>query len=235
MIDVHEYQVFSSGELEMSWDQHISTACSKRSQYANFHLWTVVGEWSLAFTDCAKYLNGRGIGARYDGSRPGSTRIGSCTPWTGSGNDFSDQYKAFLRKFWEAQVTGKHLLLITVKRGIHVYGQHGRRGAAGSTGRGRLRTRMNGVIKLVSTLDGFHRTPTSATTPTFAVRGIQNVRRAVAETYLYNMEIARTRDHTVIVLHLYMTFGGIFYEDKYDLYTCLSIPWFKNVFPDKPL
>ena len=113
MIDVHEYQVFSDDEVAMSWDQHISTACSKRSQYANFHLWTVVGEWSLAFTDCAKYLNGRGIGARYDGSRSGSRRIGSCTPWTGNGNAFSGDYKSFLRKFWEAQVTGKHLLLVT--------------------------------------------------------------------------------------------------------------------------
>ena len=169
MIDVHEYQVFSTGELAMSWDQHISTACSKRSQYASFHLWTVVGEWSVAFTDCAGARFG---GARYDGSLPGSTRIGSCTPWTGSGNDFSSEYKAFLRRFWEAQVTSKHLFLITVKRGIHVYAQRGRRGAAGSTGRGRLRTRMNGVIKLVSNLDGFRRTPTSASTPTFAVRSI---------------------------------------------------------------
>lgn len=113
MIDVHEYQIFSTGEVAMSWDQHISTACSKRSQYASFHLWTVVGEWSLAFTDCARYLNGRGNGARYDGTFPGSTRIGSCTPWTGNGTAFSSEYKAFLRRFWEAQVTGKHVLLVT--------------------------------------------------------------------------------------------------------------------------
>ena len=177
MIDVHEYQVFSPGEVAMTWDEHISTACSKRSQYASFHLWTVVGEWSLASTDCAKYLNGRGNGARYDGSYQDSPRIGSCTPWTGNGNDFSDEYKAFLRKFWEAQVTGKHLLLIIMKHSIHVYGQRGRRGAAGSTGRGRPRTRMNGVIKLVSNLDGFRRTPTSASTPTFAVRSIQKLAR----------------------------------------------------------
>ena len=183
MIDVHEYQVFSTAELARTWDEHISTACSKRSQYASFHLWTVVGEWSVAFTDCAGVQRGA---ARYDGSYPGSTRIGDCTPWTGSGNNFSSEYKAFLRKFWEAQVTGEHLLLITVKRGIHVYGQRGRRGAAGFTGRGRLRTQMNGVIKLVSILDGFRRTPTSASTPTSAVRSIQKVRQAAAGTYLYN-------------------------------------------------
>jgi len=171
MMDVHEYQVFSSGELAMSWDQHIATACSKRSQYANFHLWTVVGEWSLAFTDCAGLNN-----ARYDGSFPGSSRIGSCTPWTGSGSAFSGDYKDFLRRFWEAQVTGKLLLLITQRgaRFIHMW-QRGRRGAAGSTGRGRPRTRMNGVIKLVSILDGFRGIPTSASIRAFAVRAPNDV------------------------------------------------------------
>ena len=55
-------------------------------------------------TDCAKYLNGRGVGSRYDGSRSGSTRVGSCTGLTGSGSSFSSSYQAFLRQTWEAQV-----------------------------------------------------------------------------------------------------------------------------------
>ena len=186
MIDVHEYQIFSNEEVAMSWDQHISKACDKRPQYANFHLWTVVGEWSLAFTDCAKYLNGRGIGARYDGSRSGSPRIDDCEPWTGNGKDFSREYKTFLRKFWEAQVTGKHLFCsLPEMRVIHVYGQRGRPGLAGSSGRGRLRMRMNGAIKLVSIRDGFRRIPTSANFPAFAGRSIQKARQTVVATYVY--------------------------------------------------
>jgi glucan 1,3-beta-glucosidase len=55
-------------------------------------------------TDCAKYLNGRGIGSRYDGSYPGSTRVGSCIGKTGSGASFSSSFKAFLNRSWEAQV-----------------------------------------------------------------------------------------------------------------------------------
>lgn len=51
----------------------------------------------------AKYLNGRGIGARYDGTYPGSTRVGSCTGLTGQTSSFSASYKTFLRQFWEAQ------------------------------------------------------------------------------------------------------------------------------------
>jgi glucan 1,3-beta-glucosidase len=68
------------------------------------HLWTIVGEWTPAMMDCAKYLNGRGIGARYDGTFPGSPRVGSCTGLTGSGASFSPNYKTFLRQSWEAQV-----------------------------------------------------------------------------------------------------------------------------------
>lgn len=55
-------------------------------------------------TDCAKYLNGRGIGARYDGSFPGSSHVGSCSGLTGSAASFSQSYKTFLRQAWEAQV-----------------------------------------------------------------------------------------------------------------------------------
>lgn len=56
-------------------------------------------------TDCAKYLNGRGVGARYDGSRSGSPFVGSCAGLTGSGSSFSSSYKTFLRQMWEAQVS----------------------------------------------------------------------------------------------------------------------------------
>jgi len=55
-------------------------------------------------TDCAKYLNGRGIGSRYDGTYPGSTFVGNCSGLTGSASTFSSSYKTFLRQMWEAQV-----------------------------------------------------------------------------------------------------------------------------------
>ena len=157
----------------MSWDQHIATACSKRSQYSSFHLWTVVGEWSTAFTDCAG-LNAGGV-TRYDGSYPGSSRIGDCTPWTGNGNAFSSDYKTFLRKFWEAQVTGKHSLCILSKgERLIQFWQRGRREVVGSTGHGRQRTRTNGVTKPVSISGGFRGILTSASTRAFAVKSTQS-------------------------------------------------------------
>jgi len=54
--------------------------------------------------NCAKYLNGRGVGSRYDGTYPNSTSIGSCSGLTGKASSFSSNYKTFLRKMWEAQV-----------------------------------------------------------------------------------------------------------------------------------
>ncbi|OAX40064.1 glycoside hydrolase family 5 protein [Rhizopogon vinicolor AM-OR11-026] len=103
-MDTHIYQVFSDSDVAMSWQEHIDAACSTQSTLAGFDLWLMVGEWSPAATDCATYLNGRGIGSRYDGSYPGSTYVGSCTGITGSASTFSSSYKTFLRQYWEAQV-----------------------------------------------------------------------------------------------------------------------------------
>ncbi|KAJ7170174.1 glycoside hydrolase family 5 protein [Mycena filopes] len=103
-MDTHIYTIFSVPEVQMTQAQHISTVCAKQDELSSFDLWVIVGEWTPAATDCAKYLNGRGVGSRYDGSFPGSTRVGSCTGMTGSASSFSASYKTFLRKFWEAQV-----------------------------------------------------------------------------------------------------------------------------------
>lgn len=104
-MDTHIYQVFTQDLVEMSQQQHIETACETRSSLSGFDLWLIVGEWSPAITDCAKYLNGRGIGARYDGTFSGSSKVGSCTGLSGPASSFSSSYKNFLRKFWEAQVS----------------------------------------------------------------------------------------------------------------------------------
>ena len=87
----------------MSYDEHIQTACGMESDLTSAQLSVVVGEWTPAATDCAKYLNGRGIGSRYNGTYNGSKAVGSCTGLTGKASTFSNSYKTFLRKYWEAQ------------------------------------------------------------------------------------------------------------------------------------
>ncbi|KAF5323382.1 hypothetical protein D9611_005595 [Ephemerocybe angulata] len=104
-IDTHRYQIFSTSEVQLSNSQHIQRACGTRDEMANAPLWVVTGEFTPAATDCAKYLNGRGVGARYDGTYPGAPRVGSCSGLTGRASSFSSSYKTFLRQFWEAQIT----------------------------------------------------------------------------------------------------------------------------------
>ncbi|KAK7032151.1 hypothetical protein VNI00_013325 [Paramarasmius palmivorus] len=104
-MDKHIYQMFSDAEVSRSNQEHINVACNYAGEISSFDLWTIIGEWTPAPTDCAKYLNGRGRGARYDGSFSGSSRVGSCNGKTGSSSSFSNDYKTFLRQYWEAQTS----------------------------------------------------------------------------------------------------------------------------------
>lgn len=103
-MDTHIYQVFSDSEVAYSHAQHISAACGMSSTLSGFDLWLIVGEWTAAATDCATYLNGRGVGARYDGTYSGSTYVGDCYGLTGSVTEFSSEYIQFLSQYWSAQV-----------------------------------------------------------------------------------------------------------------------------------
>ncbi|KAI0264501.1 glycoside hydrolase [Gloeopeniophorella convolvens] len=109
MMDYHEYQIFSDPELARTEDEHIQFACQNLlptlAGFAPGNMWTITGEWSTATTDCAQWLNGRGVGARWDGSIGGGGQVfGSCEGLTGNWSTFSDDYIATLRKYWEVQV-----------------------------------------------------------------------------------------------------------------------------------
>ncbi|KAJ5219139.1 Exo-beta-1-3-glucanase (Exg1) [Penicillium cinerascens] len=107
MMDTHHYEVFDYGLLALDTASHVSTACG----FVNDHVlhsdkWTVVGEWTGAMTDCAKYLNGKGIGARYDGTFAGSEgAIGTCDGKSeGNVSDLSEEDRADIRRFIEGQL-----------------------------------------------------------------------------------------------------------------------------------
>ncbi|WVF72839.1 hypothetical protein IAT40_007657 [Kwoniella sp. CBS 6097] len=102
-MDTHNYQIFNDDFAAWNWDQHIQGICQKASTYSQSPLWLVVGEWTVASTDCAKYLNGRGVGARYDGSYPGSSYHGTCSDKSNDVSQYSSEYKEFMRKFFDVQ------------------------------------------------------------------------------------------------------------------------------------
>jgi len=108
LMDTHVYQVFNNYQLSQSWEAMIESACANGPTVASNDLWTVVGEWTTASTDCATYINGRGYGSRFGGTYDGTAAIGSCSGKSGTGGDqgtFTSDYKTFMRQFWEAQVT----------------------------------------------------------------------------------------------------------------------------------
>ncbi|KAJ9294209.1 CAZyme family GH5 [Paecilomyces variotii] len=106
MMDTHHYEVFDNGQLGQNIDGHVNMACT----FGQTHLyhtdkWTIVGEWTGGITDCAKYLNGRGVGARYDGTYPGSSWIGDCSgKYQGTVDGLSGADKYNIRRFIEAQL-----------------------------------------------------------------------------------------------------------------------------------
>ena len=104
-LDTHIYQVFNNDQVAQSPSQHVSQACSQASGLASTDKWTIVGEWTGAQTDCAQWLNGLGVGARYDGTYPGSTQVGSCDgKYQGTVDGLSDDDKKNLRSLIEAQL-----------------------------------------------------------------------------------------------------------------------------------
>jgi len=109
-MDTHIYLMFTPQTIALSGQQKIQNLCSNAARLVDFNshqLWTIVGEWTPAMTDCASKLNGLipGVGALYDGTiSPGAHVYGSCAGKTGLGSSFTQNYKDFLRKTWEAQV-----------------------------------------------------------------------------------------------------------------------------------
>ena len=105
LLDTHQYQIFSPSQVAMSPSDHVSAACALGSTLAGTDKWTVVGEWTGAQTDCAKWLNGLGKGARYDGTLAGSSYVGSCDgKYTGTVQDLSTADQNNLASFIDAQL-----------------------------------------------------------------------------------------------------------------------------------
>jgi glucan 1,3-beta-glucosidase len=79
IIDTHQYQVFSTLELQRTPSEHRQFVSSNADTYASkTNHYVIVGEWSAAMTDCAVALNGDGIGAKYSGDQSNVPKIGSC-------------------------------------------------------------------------------------------------------------------------------------------------------------
>jgi glucan 1,3-beta-glucosidase len=99
--------VFDVNALRQSPDSLVETTCNfGNNEVARGDKWTFTGEWSGAMTDCAKYLNGRGVGTRWEGTHPSQKEVlGSCAGKSvGSMAGLSQADRDNTRKFIEAQL-----------------------------------------------------------------------------------------------------------------------------------
>lgn len=89
-LDTHFYTVFGNDQVAWDPDTRFRAVCNKGGEMSQATTWLIVGEWSLASSDCAQYLNGRGRGSRYQGELNGAERVGSCSERTGDGANFTE-------------------------------------------------------------------------------------------------------------------------------------------------
>lgn len=106
ILDTHVYQIFSQDEVARKPCEHVQVTCASSARIASTDKWTIVGEWTAAQTDCAKWLNGLGKGARYDGTFPSSTGYyGSCEKkYEGTVDGMLPVDKTNLQYYVEAQL-----------------------------------------------------------------------------------------------------------------------------------
>ncbi|OCK75049.1 glycoside hydrolase family 5 protein [Lepidopterella palustris CBS 459.81] len=103
IIDHHEYQIFDNAQVAWQPWQHRQSVCNSIYSYTGADKWMFIGEWTAAMTDCAYALNGYGVGARYDGTYPGSPYVGSCS-WQSDISKWPQSYKDDTRGYIEAQM-----------------------------------------------------------------------------------------------------------------------------------
>ncbi|PWN18207.1 putative EXG1-exo-beta-1,3-glucanase, major isoform [Microstroma glucosiphilum] len=105
VLDHHQYSIFTPTQVAWNQTTRLNDICTYRSKLANAqsHLWTIVGEWTSANTDCAMWLNGRGRGSRYEGQYDNSPKIGNCSSKTGNGANFSSAFKTQLKQLFDTQ------------------------------------------------------------------------------------------------------------------------------------
>ncbi|KAF1831973.1 glycoside hydrolase [Decorospora gaudefroyi] len=105
IVDHHEYQIFDPAINALSIEEHVSLVCNNAvNYYSTSDKWTIIGEWSGAFTDCAPHLNGFNSGSRMEGTFPGSWYIDSCAGKSGPVASWSQDWKDQVRRYIEAQI-----------------------------------------------------------------------------------------------------------------------------------
>ncbi|CAO3676679.1 unnamed protein product [Rhizopus stolonifer] len=114
VLETHLYLIFNNDLVAMPRSLQVDFPCRYWQKDLNQSTLltgpTMVGEFSVATNDCGKYLNGMGLGARFDGTldQEGMPNHPVCPACTCKGVDdwtkFTTEYKQFLLEFMEKQM-----------------------------------------------------------------------------------------------------------------------------------
>ncbi|KAF9190558.1 hypothetical protein BGZ51_008496 [Haplosporangium sp. Z 767] len=110
MLDAHQYIMFDNNLFRMNRTTQLQFACQNWgsdmvTSTEDFGP-TIVGEFSVAVNDCAKYLNGVGMGYRWDGTfdgTPPKSPNSTCTN-ENTASTYDAEYKKFLSDYFNAQI-----------------------------------------------------------------------------------------------------------------------------------
>lgn len=111
-VDHHHYEVFTDSQAQENQYDRIMNIINYGKSISDEleHHPAIVGEWSGAITDCATWVNGVDVGARYDGSYYNTTLFTTTADLNGvcqSQNEISqwtEDYRISVRQFIEAQL-----------------------------------------------------------------------------------------------------------------------------------
>ncbi|KAK2460379.1 hypothetical protein APHAL10511_007544 [Amanita phalloides] len=101
-IDSHPYVCFGA-QSDGAIDTFAQAPCQLWAQQVNASMGgfglTIAGEFSNAVNDCGLYVNGVGLGTRFEGTYPGFPKVvGDCTPWL-NWEKWDAQLKAGIKQF----------------------------------------------------------------------------------------------------------------------------------------
>ena len=119
VMDIHQYAVYDEALLSLNHTAKVDYACNGWSEQADD--WadqaagfgpSMYGEWSYADTECALYQNGVAVGSRWNGTYDKSDPMCpledkskcDCTDAISDPKDMSEEYKAWLRTYFYAQM-----------------------------------------------------------------------------------------------------------------------------------
>jgi glucan 1,3-beta-glucosidase len=112
MFDPHVYQIFALFFYPFNFQQHLNFICdSTMHQFwqiggSNATIPTVIGEWSMALSDCTPNINGFNTGNRQNGSFVGSPGYGSCSGYNANSfKEMDESDKAKLKQYLDLQIS----------------------------------------------------------------------------------------------------------------------------------